>query len=175
MSPSMDILISSNLERFLFEMSGRDAGKIVDWYKSLADTGKFSVDADILGKMKSLIEACWVDEREALDAIGALFHERDYVMDTHTAVAAAAAGRQARGVPVVIVSTASPYKFSVDVLKGLDIASGDDEFEAVRRLSYTGTGPIHRAVDGLKEKPVLHDKVIDISEMRETVRQLLTG
>ena len=174
MSPSMDILISSNLERFLFEMSGRDAGKIAGWYKSLNDTGKFSVGEDILGKMKSLIEACWVDEREALDAIGALFHERDYVMDTHTAVAAAA-GRQARDVPVVIVSTASPYKFSVDVLKGLDIASGDDEFEAVRRLSYTGTGPIHRAVDGLQEKPVLHDKVIDISEMRETVRQLIVG
>jgi len=175
MSPSMDILISSNLERFLFEVSGRDAGKIANWYKSLSDTGKFTVDADVLEKMKSLIDAYWVDEREALDAIGALFHECDYVMDTHTAVAAAAANRSARDVPVVVVSTASPYKFSVDVLKGLDIAPGDDEFESVRRLSYTGTDAVHRAVDGLKEKPALHDKVIDISEMRETVRQFVAG
>jgi len=173
MSPSMDILISSNLERFLFEMSGRDAGKVVGWYRSLAASGKFSVGADVVEKMKLLIEAHWVDESEALEAIGALFRESSYVMDTHTAVAFAAAKRSAGGVPCVVVSTASPYKFSVDVLRGLDIASDGDEFESVRKLSYTGAGSIHRAVDGLMDKPVMHGAVIDIGEMRETVGRLI--
>jgi threonine synthase len=174
MSPSMDILISSNLERFLFEMSGRDAAKIVNWYDSLARDGKFTVGADIVEKMKPLIEAYWVDESEARRAIGALFGERCcYVMDTHTAVAFAAAKRSAGDVPCVVASTASPYKFSVDVLKGLGLVVKGDEFESVRKLSHTGAGPIHRAVDGLMDKPVLHSGVIDIAEMRETVRRML--
>ena len=174
MSPSMDILISSNLERFLFEMSGRDAGKITGWYESLAGGGRFSVDAGILEKMKNIIDARWADERAALDTIGAVYDRHGYVMDTHTAVAAAAAEKSTDDAPTVIVSTASPYKFSADVLRGLGIEAGGDEFEAVRRLSQTGgAGPVHRAVGGLKEKPVRHDKVIDISEMRETVRGLL--
>jgi threonine synthase len=173
MSPSMDILISSNLERFLFEMSGRDAEKIVNWYESLAKTGSFSVDANIVEKMNLIIEAHWVDEQAALDTIGAVYRERGYIMDTHTAVAAAAARKSTHGgAPVIIASTASPYKFSTDVLKGLGIETGGDEFESVRKLSSTGAGPVHRAVDGLKTKPVLHDRVIEISEMRETVRQL---
>ncbi|MCL2183334.1 MAG: threonine synthase [Chitinispirillia bacterium] len=174
MSPSMDILISSNLERFLFEMSGRGADKVSGWYESLAKDGKFSVGSDIIGRMNSLIEAHWVDEAEALETIGSLFRGCKYVMDTHTAVACAAAGRSAGDVPCVIVSTASPYKFSVDVLKGLGIASDSgNEFESVRRLYLSGAGGIHRAVDGLMDKPVRHDRVIDISEMREAVRGLL--
>jgi len=178
MSPSMDILISSNLERFLFEMSGRDADKITAWYESLAVNGRFAVGVNIIEKMKSLIEAHWFNEAEVLEAIGELFRERGYVMDTHTAVAYAAAKRAAAkgggDVPCVIVSTASPYKFSVDVLKGLGIApDAGDEFESVRRLSLAGAGGVHRAVDGLAEKPVMHDMVIDISEMRETVRGFL--
>jgi len=173
MSPSMDILISSNLERFLFEMSGRDAVKITEWYELMDGDGQFSVDADILDKMKSIVSARWVDEQTALDTIGVVYRESGYVMDTHTAVAAAAARESADGVPVVIASTASPYKFSADVLKGLNIEAGDDEFEAVRRLSQAGAGPVHRAVGGLQEKPARHDLVIDISDMRETVRGLL--
>ena len=174
MSPSMDILISSNLERFLFEMSGRDAGKITGWYESLGRDGRFSVGVDILDKMKNIIDARWADERTALETIGAAYDKRGYVMDTHTAVAAAAAAKSEGGAPTVIVSTASPYKFSADVLRGLGIEAVGDEFEAVSRLSRTGgAGAVHRAVGGLREKPVRHDKVIDISEMRETVRGLL--
>jgi len=173
MSPSMDILISSNLERFLFEMSGRNADKINGWYESLAAGGRFSVDAVILNRMKSIIDARWVDELAALNIIGAMHTECGYVMDTHTAVSAAAARKSADGVPVVVVSTASPYKFSASVLKGLNIETGDDEFEAVSRLSRAGAAPVHRAVSGLREKEARHDLVIDISEMRETVRGLL--
>jgi threonine synthase len=170
----MDILISSNLERFLFEMSGRDAGKIRDWYESLAGDGKFSVGPSIVEKMKSLIEAYWVNEPEALDAIGALFSECDYIMDTHTAVAYAATKRSSGGVPCIIVSTASPYKFSVDVLRGLEVTPVTDEFVAVSRLLSTCGVSVHRAVDGLMGKPVKHNMVIDIGEMRETVRRLLS-
>ena len=174
-SPSMDILISSNLERFLFEMSERDADKITACYESLAKDGKFSVGADVAEKMRSLVEAYWVDEAEALEAVGALFDDNGYIMDTHTAVAYAAAKRSAGGVPCIIVSTASPYKFSVDVLKGLKIAPGDDELDSVRKLSRAGAGPVHRAVDGLMDKPVRHSGVIDTGEMREAVKRLLSN
>jgi len=175
MSPSMDILISSNLERFLFEMSGRDAKKVIGWYDSLAKNGVFSVDAGITEKMRGLIEARWVDEDEALKTIGDVYRESKYVMDTHTAVAAAAVIRTDRNndVPVIIASTASPYKFAPDVLTGLGIKVDGDEFESIKALSSSGAGSIHRAVDGLTEKKVLHDKVIDIGEMRETAEGLL--
>jgi threonine synthase len=173
MSPSMDILISSNLERFLFEMSGRDAGKICGWYTTLGCTGSFTVDAIVKDRIDAVIKAAWVDEQEVLDTIGAVHRECNYVMDTHTAVAAAAARKSDGDVPVVIVSTASPYKFSADVLKGLEAKSGADEFESINELSRISSTPVHRAVDGLKGKSPLHNQVIDISEMREAVKQLL--
>jgi threonine synthase len=175
MSPSMDILISSNLERFLFEMSKRGAGKVNDWYESLNKAGKFSVDKDIMERMRGVIEARWVDEDEALKTIGDVYHESKYVMDTHTAVAAAAVSGVNRDndVPVIITSTASPYKFAPDVLTGLGIKVDGDEFESIKVLSSSGAGSIHRAVNGLTDKKVLHDKVIDIKEMRSTVEQLL--
>jgi len=186
MSPSMDILISSNLERFLFEISGRYAEKVINWYKSLNDDGCFSVDAGIMEKVRGLIEAKWVDEGEVLRTIGNIYKESNYIMDTHTAVAAAAVIERSRNavisinsinkdndVPVIITSTASPYKFAPDVLTGLGIKVGGDEFESIKTLSKSGAGPIHRAVDGLTSKKVLHDKVIDINEMKETVERLL--
>jgi threonine synthase len=175
MSPSMDILISSNLERFLFEMSGRDAGKVAGWYESLSKNGGFSVDSATMEKSGELIEARWIDEGEVLNTIGRVYRESKYVIDTHTAVAVAAAGGSEGddGVPVIITSTASPYKFAPDVLKGLGIKAGEDEFESIRTLSSLGAGPVHRAVDGLTKKKILHDKVIDIGEMRETVERLL--
>jgi threonine synthase len=171
MSPSMDILISSNLERFLFEMSGRDAGKVINWYESLSKNGNFSVDSVTMEKTGELIEARWVDEGEVLRTIGRVYKESRYVIDTHTAVAVAAVS--GNGVPVVITSTASPYKFAPDVLTGLGIKVSGDEFESIRTLSSSGAGPIHRAVNGLTEKKILHDRVIDMSEMRETVERML--
>jgi threonine synthase len=171
----MDILISSNLERFLFEMSGRDAGMVINLYESLSRNGKFSVGAATMEKTGELIEARWVDEGEVLNTIGRVYKESKYVIDTHTAVAVAAAGGKGvnNDVPVIITSTASPYKFAPDVLTGLGIKAGGDEFESIRTLSAMGAGPIHRAVDGLTEKKISHDKVIGIGEMRETVERLL--
>jgi threonine synthase len=174
MSPSMDILISSNLERFLFEMSGRNSEKIVRWYESLDRNGGFSVDAGVTERMRGLIEARWVDEGEVLKTIGSVYRESKYVIDTHTAVGVAAvAGINNNDVPVIITSTASPYKFAPDVLAGLGIKVNGDEFESIKTLSSSGAGPVHRAVDGLTEKKVLHDRVIDIGEMRETVERLI--
>ena len=174
MSPSMDILISSNLERFLFEMSGRDANMVTGWYEELDETGEFTVGENLRAKMGEFIAAYWVDEQMVLDTIGAVYREQGYVMDTHTAVAVAAVKEYVPDIPVVIASTASPYKFSADVLKGLGIAADGDEFESVNKLSKTNAGRIHSAVAGLKEKPVLHNRVIDISEMREIVELLIS-
>ncbi len=176
MSPSMDILISSNLERFLFEMTGHDAGKVKEWYSQLSKTGAFTVDQPVREKMASFIEAAWVDERQVLETIGKVHGESGYVLDTHTAVAASAARSLGQGDrPVVIASTASPYKFSGDVLRGLGKSVSDDEFQSVNDLRDVSSMEVHRAVDGLKEKPVLHSSVIEIDQMKNAVQGIMAG
>lgn len=174
MSPSMDILISSNLERFLFEITGHDAELVSRWYAELSGTGKFSVGNAVREKMASLVEADWVSEDEVLNTIGTTFKECGYVLDTHTAVAVAAANRLSTdGTPVVIASTASPYKFSGDVLAGLGGEKPQDEFESIEMLRGKSSTPVHRAVDGLRRKAVRHDEVIEIEKMRETVQRII--
>ncbi|MFP4163672.1 MAG: threonine synthase [Chitinispirillaceae bacterium] len=173
MSPSMDILISSNLERFLFEVTGHDASKVNQWYAQLSQKGEFTVDDAFREKTESLIQAEWVNESEVLQTIGDTYRECRYVLDTHTAVAVAAANRLKDDTPVVIASTANPYKFSGDVLKGLGSGKPLNEFESIEKLNYTSDMPIHRAVGGLKEKPVRHDEVIGIGQMRDTVQNII--
>ncbi|MFP4013907.1 MAG: threonine synthase [Chitinispirillaceae bacterium] len=174
MSPSMDILISSNLERFLFEITGHDARMVNRLYAELSETGKFDVGDWVRNRMASLVEADWVSEEEVLNTIGTTFKEFGYVLDTHTAVAVAAANRLSDdGTPVVIASTASPYKFSGDVLAGLGGEKPLDEFESINMLRNRSNTPVHRAVDGLRQKAVRHDEVIQIEKMRETVQGII--
>jgi threonine synthase len=179
MSPSMDILISSNLERFLFEASGHDAGKINEWYPSLARTGRFAVDRKTRTALDEVIIPGWVDEPRVLETIRKVHEASGYVLDTHTAVAVAVgedvkcAGRGKRY--TVIASTASPYKFSGDVLLGLRRERVEDELESMALLHELSGTPIHRAVAGLREKPVRHDRVIDVGSMREATLEIIEG
>jgi threonine synthase len=179
MSPSMDILISSNLERFLFEASGHDAGKISEWYTSLARSGRFEVDGKTRAVLDDVIVPGWVDEPRVLETIRKVYEDSGYVLDTHTAVAVAVGETVGRGGPggrhTVIASTASPYKFSGDVLLGLQGARAGDEFESVDRLHQLSGTPIHRAVAGLREKPVIHDRIIDVGDMRKATLEIIEG
>ncbi|KMQ51254.1 Threonine synthase [Chitinispirillum alkaliphilum] len=175
-SPSMDILISSNLERFLFEIAAHDGSKISDWYDQLSKMGSFTVDTETIKEMGSVIEADWVDESGVLDTIGNIYKESGYLIDTHTAVAAAVAQRRKNdGTAVVIASTASPYKFSGPVLKALGSELGKDEFHSVSMLEDRTGVKIHRAVDGLKEKAVRHDEVIGVDDIAKTVECIVSG
>jgi threonine synthase len=176
MSPSMDILISSNLERFLFEMTGHDAAAVNAWSNSLAGTGVYTVDQTTRESMNAVITSGWVDEPEVTASIARVYKKTGYVLDTHTAVAAAlservpAAGNAAH---TVIASTASPYKFSHHVLAGMTGSSPADEFAAIKRIAELSHLPVHRALSNLRDRPILHSEVIDQSQMKETLVEIM--
>jgi len=174
MSPSMDILISSNLERFLFEMCMHDSEHISRWYESLMNEGQFSVDEAVLSKMNRIITPGWVDEQEVLDTISTVFTETGYTIDPHTAVGVAVSRKagSSGGRKTLIDSTASPFKFSGHVCQAIAGEGGVDEFESVRLLSEKSGMHIHRAIDGLREKDVRHNQVITIDKIEETVRHI---
>lgn len=173
-SPSMDILISSNLERFLFEITGHDASLVNEWYKGLGAHGKFSVGSEVKKSIDSLISAGWVDEEKVLSKISDVYRTTSNVIDTHTAVAVAVLDMSGiPDVPTVITSTASPYKFSCDVLKGIKNISQTDEFAAINEVASLSGKPIHRAVDGLENRAVRHDQVINIDDMKDSVKKII--
>ena len=174
MSPSMDILISSNLERFLFEITEHDTVSVDAWSRSLADTGVFVVDEMTRERMSRTIIPGWVDEPEASETIATVFKQTGYVLDTHTAVAVAVSKRiPDSGRHTIIASTASPYKFSNHVLAGMTGSSPDDEFLAIDRIASMSNLPVHRALSNLRERPILHTKIIERSEMKETLLEVM--
>jgi threonine synthase len=173
-SPSMDILISSNLERFLFEVTCHNAEKIYAWYKALNSSGKFEVDATTRQAIDSVITSGWIDEDEVLHTIGNVYERYGYVVDTHTAVGIALCNKLGPFEHyTVVASTASPYKFSCEVLSGIDKNKHNDEFDCIKQISSISNKPIHRALCQLKERPVLHDKVIEIDQMKESILDTL--
>ncbi|MBR0466392.1 MAG: threonine synthase [Clostridia bacterium] len=142
-SPSMDILISSNLERMLYHLSGDDK-YIANLQNQLFAAGKYEVNDEIKTKMQEIFFADYCSEEETFSAIHDTFSEYGYLSDTHTAVAIGVYKKYLEKTgdnrPVVIASTASPYKFSKSVLKALGISDTEDEFKAVEELStYTNT------------------------------------
>jgi threonine synthase len=174
MSPSMDILISSNLERFLFEVTGHDAAAVCDWNRRLSDTGSFDVDPLTRARLADLIVPGWVDEAEVLATIGREFKRSGYVLDTHTAVAAALCDRVGSDRRhTVIASTASPYKFSAHVLAGMVRERADDEFAAIDRIAKLWNVPVHGALANLRQRPVRHALVIEQDDMQRTVQEIL--
>lgn len=145
-SPSMDILISSNLERLLFEMCGRNDATIRDWFGSLARIGRYEVNSDVLSQLKGTFASGCCDDEATAAEIKRVYDEFGYLIDTHTAVASYVYENYKKetldDTPVVIASTASPYKFCSSVLSALDGKdyAGQDEFEVMRGLeALTGT------------------------------------
>lgn len=175
-SPSMDILISSNLERFLFAMTGSDGERVRSWYGDLAAGGSFTVDSATRDAINDVIISGWVDEERVRSTIGQVYRKCGYVLDTHTAVGVALsdtiACRSHR--KTIIAATASPYKFSCDVLGALSGAVVDNEFECIEKLASLSGIPVHGAMCGLNKRPVLHDRVIDVDEMRRTTLDILS-
>jgi threonine synthase len=181
-SPSMDILISSNLERFLFEMTEHDGKQVNAWMQELNQTGKFQVSQKLLTKMQELIWAGYADEAAADEMIRNSYRKYQYVMDPHTAVGAVVQEqyRQATGDNTfcVLDATASPFKFSKSVMEALGNEKAPenlDELQIVEALSgYTGM-PVHPALKDLEKRKVLHTKVAEISEMKAIVLDILDG
>ena len=167
-SPSMDILVSSNLERLLYLMSG-DAALVAQLMAQLKETGVYQVPDALLEKMQSVFWSGCCDDAATKAAIGRLWKEQHYLADTHTAVAwqvaqdykAACADHN----PVVVLSTASPYKFPAAVLEGLGEQPEDDEFAVMERLHALTGVPVPPNLASLRQQAVRHRDVIDREDM----------
>ena len=179
-SPSMDILISSNLERFLFEISGHNAAKINRWMAALKETGRFEADAETRQAMERFIAADFASEEETMSAIRGVFAGAGYLLDPHTAVGfqvyrkyTAATGDRTK---TVICATASPFKFSSSVLQAIkdrDYLEGKDEFAVLRELSRLSGNPVHPGLRGLESRSVLHRTVCERNEIKAQVEKIL--
>ena len=167
-SPSMDILVSSNLERLLFLLS-RDAQLVGSLMDSLNKTGAYTVPAALKEQLDGLFFAGCCDDEGTKKAIGRVWQQYGYLMDTHTGVAYDVAQQYKAAcpghAPVVILSTASPYKFPAAVLEALGEAPGDDEFRAMDRVEELTAVPMPKNLRGLKDRSVRHRDVIGPEDM----------
>lgn len=164
-SPSMDILISSNLERLLFEFSGRDSALTKERMLSLSKDGKYGITKRELAELSALFYANFCDEELTQETIYNFFEDYDYALDTHTAVAMAVANSFACTVaddnPMVVVSTASPYKFPSDVLLAITGRRVEDAFAAAGKLNAETAMPVPDQLLSLQNKPVRFKQVAE--------------
>lgn len=179
-SPSMDILISSNLERFLFDLSGENDKVIADLMQKLNSDGVYEIPNDIKEKLQALFAADYSDDAETMAAIKKYADEYDYVIDTHTAVAMSVYDKYAEKTgdktKTVIASTASPFKFNQSVLIALgghnDVV-GKDEFTLLEELSQKSGMKIPKSLGELESKAKIFDLVCDKEQLQEVVSDFL--
>ena len=179
-SPSMDILVSSNLERLLFDLTDNDAAQVAEWMAQLNAEGKYRVTPEVAERVRDLFFAAWVDEAETKETIGRVYNDHEYVLDPHTAVAWRAAQKyrllSSDDTYIVVLSTASPYKFCKTVLEGIGKAEGLDEaapFEAAHRLAEETELPLPEQIAVLEKLPVLHKEVIPADGMAGNIKKAL--
>lgn len=169
-SPSMDILVSSNLERLLF-FASRDGALVARLMDRLSEEGCYALPRELLEKLQRDFAALWCDDAQGQAAIGQVYREHHYLMDTHTAVgwAAAQAYRRETGDnrPMVVLSTASPFKFPEAILNALGCAPQGDGFAQLEQLSRVTGLPIPKGLAGLAALPELHTGVIPKEAMAE--------
>ncbi len=177
-SPSMDILISSNLERLIYHIAGDDADKNRELMAALNGQGKYEITAEMREGLKGFY-GYYASEEETAAEIRRLYESCGYVIDTHTAVASAALQKHRKsgvseGRKTVVVSTASPFKFSRSVMNAIDEkydSMGD--FELVDRLSGLAKVKVPDAIEEIRTAPVVHDRQCRVEDMKEVVRGFL--
>ena len=176
-SPSMDILISSNLERLIYLSTGCDAMATGALMKELSEKGAYTVTDAQRDFMKDFCGG-YATEKEDADEIRHVYEETGYVIDTHTAVASAVCRKYREetkdNTPTVIASTASPYKFAHSVMAAIDGKQDDrDEFAIVDDLSKTANLPVPQAVEEIRTAPIRHTRVCDRTDMEKEVAEIL--
>ncbi len=175
-SPSMDILISSNLERLLYLLTGEDDKQIKEWFGSLAKDGKYEVTEDVKKILSEEFSAGFCDDSQTKATIKEIFDKYSYTCDTHTAVAVKVyedyKARTGDNTKTIIASTASPYKFSASVLEAIEGKTSDlDEYDKVDKVLEYSRIPVPASLAALKNKEQRFSKVIDKSEMKSFVLQ----
>ena len=171
-SPSMDILISSNLERFLFELDGRDSDALKKKMTALKEAGVYRISDEQLKAMREIFDCGWADEEDTSNTIREYFDECGYCLDPHTAVAVAVNSKVAQG-KTVTVSTASPYKFPSVVYKSLTGKTVDDAFTASDKLEEYTAESQPSSLTELKTLPVRHTTVCEREAIFDTVKGFL--
>ena len=174
-SPSMDILVSSNLERLLYLLSG-DTKLVAELMQELNTQGVYTVPAQLLEKIQSQFWAACCDDARAAEIIGRVYKEDGYLCDPHTASGWAAAedyvAETGDNRPMVVLSTASPYKFPAAVLTAIGGDTSGDEFTQMARLSQITGVPVPKNLASLQGKPEKHTQVIDKDKMLSFVLSL---
>ena len=172
-SPSMDILISSNLERFLLELAEGDTAQVRAWMDSLRQEGVYELNDGQKAKLKDIFFGGFADDEKTRATIADMWRDEHYLLDPHTAVAASVAKeyRQETGDmrPMLIVSTASPYKFAADVAASIGVTVQGDAFDAAQALENATQVKAPKAITELKTMPILHTRVCEKDQMGEAV------
>lgn len=176
-SPSMDILISSNLERLIHKIAGSNADKCAELMQDLASEGKYTITDEMKANLADFV-GVYTTEAETAEEIKKTYEETGYVMDTHTAVAAHGYDQYvadtADHTPAVIASTASPYKFTRSVMNAIDPAyDSQTDFELVDELSKISGTTVPNAIEEIRTAPVLHHTVCAKEEMLAEVKKIL--
>lgn len=176
-SPSMDILISSNLERLIYRIAGNSAKKNSELMESLKNTGKYEITPEMKAQLSDFY-GNYATEAEDAATIKKLYEDTGYVIDTHTAVAAAVYEKYKKetgdDTVTVIASTASPYKFTRSVMDAIDSKYDSmTDFELVDELSKISNVAVPQAIEDIRTAPVLHDTVCEVNEMSSSVKKIL--
>ncbi|MGL5314048.1 MAG: threonine synthase [Peptostreptococcaceae bacterium] len=176
-SPSMDILISSNLERLLFEICDRNSEVINSLMNDLTNQNKYKINPNMKLNLASF-DSEYANCDEAKSSINKVFKEYNYLIDTHTAVAYSSyekyKSRTKDNTKTVIVSTASPYKFSKDVLKAIsNISDNASEFEIIDELSRISKTEIPPSINALKNKEIIHESVYEKDDLRIGIKNFI--
>ncbi len=178
-SPSMDILISSNFERFFYAMAQGDGGLVAELFQKLVTEHHFTTPPEIVKRWQQVMWGGYAQEEEVSATIRAAFDQYGYTLDPHTAVAVRVYQdyRQQTGdtTPNVIASTASPFKFGRAVLTALTGKTpvGEDEEALLAQLSLLTGQPVHPGLAGVSQKPVRHQKVVDTNQIDRAVLEIL--
>lgn len=176
-SPSMDILISSNLERLIYRIAGNSAKKNSELMESLKNTGKYEITPEMKAQLSDFY-GNYATEAEDAATIKKLYEDTGYVIDTHTAVAATVYEKYKKetgdDTVTVIASTASPYKFTRSVMDAIDSKYDSmTDFELVDELSKISNVAVPQAIEDIRTASVLHDTVCEVNEMSSSVKKIL--
>lgn len=177
-SPSMDILISSNLERLIYWAAGNDAKKNVEFMTALTKDGVYEITPQMQEKLKDFY-GNYASEEETAKAIRTLYEKTGYILDTHTAVASSVYGKYKAETKddhttTVIASTASPFKFSRSVMDAINPKYDTmEEFELIDELSKIGNVKIPNAIEEIRNAPVRHKATCEVDEMPKVVKEFL--
>ncbi|MBR5316718.1 MAG: threonine synthase, partial [Lachnospiraceae bacterium] len=176
-SPSMDILISSNLERLIYRIAGNDAAKNAELMRMLVEEGVYEITPEMKANLADFY-GNYASEAETAETIKALYEKTGYVIDTHTAVATTVYQKYQKETgdmaKTVIASTASPYKFTRSVMNAIDEKyDAMDDFALVDELSKIGNVAVPQAIEEIRNAEIRHNTVCEVEEMPVVVKQFL--